>query len=179
MEGYKFEQIEYLVLEGRNVVLENYSFDNCIMNGNISRDDFDHWVFIIDDDLEDFLSSKYFDSNQLEKLNFSTESLDSIEQWILERYKSTDEIKKSDNATIVDKIVKYVGETFRKNLSGIWDIDLTNPDNIYYQLPVITNYYEKSTPICPHTLVSATTDRRSGRFLRAVLENAISRKVKK
>lgn len=146
--------------------------------GNITRDDFDHWIFSMGDDLEEFLSSTYFDSEQLSNLNYSIDSLTVIEQWILDRFNSTEEVIRNENADLVDKAVKYIGETFRKQLGGNWDIDLENQKNAYYNLPVLTNYSEKATPICPHTLVSAAADRRSGKFLKTILQNAIARKEK-
>ncbi|MBD1823644.1 hypothetical protein H6F51_14240 [Cyanobacteria bacterium FACHB-DQ100] len=142
-------------------------------NNAISRDDFDQWIFLMDDALEEFFQS--LPAELRGKLDHSISSLDVIEGWILSKYRTIQEIQAPGEATVLDGLARYVGETFRKNLGGYWDIDLKNEKSIYFNFPVITGYKENSTPIGIHSLVTASIDRRTGEFIKTVLLNTLDR----
>lgn len=81
-----------------------------------------------------------------------------------------------DQNQLVNGAACYIGEIFRKALGGRWDIELGDPDYVYFGVPILrglggsTNESE-----CPLSLATASADRRTGNYLRTVLENQIKR----
>lgn len=140
---------------------------------SFTNNDFQLWMFHMDDRLEQF--SQSLPSALAAKLNYSPGSLVHLEEWILQRYAASEEIIHQKEAKTADGLARYVGETFRKQLGGYWNIELENIRNAYYGVPVITGFEEKPTPVCPLMMVSASTDRRTGVFLQSILENCITR----
>ena len=138
-----------------------------------NRDDFEHWLIDMDDALERFMAGPA--AAVQEQLDFSSRSLDVLEKWLLEKYPSTQSMLAPDQAPIVDGAARYIGETFRKAIGGHWDIELDNPKDVYFGLPILTNFEPKSLPLCPVTLATTSADRRTGSFLRTLLERAMNR----
>ena len=132
-----------------------------------TRDDFEYWLFSMNDFLEQFIAQ--FPEEDQSSLDYSPSSLDVVEAWILKTYLDTDAMLSSSESQAVNQAACYVGETFRKALGGKWDIQLDDPTYAYHSMPIIsgTNISE-----CPLTLVTAVADRRTGNYLRTVLENA-------
>src|SRR5262245_60552911 len=93
-------------------------------------DDFNYWVADMDDAL-----ARFFDGvpgSLRSKLDYSPQSIDALEAWILTRYPSMQAIRAEDESRMVDGMARYVGETFRKNAGGRWDINLDNPKAAFY-----------------------------------------------
>jgi hypothetical protein len=128
---------------------------------------FNLWVFEMDDQLENFRQS--LPVNIISKLDYSISSLDSIEKWILDNYSTHQELLKKENGAVVDGLARYIGETFRKNIGGHWSIDLDNPKNAYFNLPVITGFEHIASPVCPHTMTTTAANRRTGNLLSSIL----------
>lgn len=135
-----------------------------------SDHDFEHWIFDMDDALESFFA--LLPHTVKAGLDFSTASLDTLEKWILEMYPDISDIQKPEEEFVLDGLVRYVGETFRKELGGQWRIQFDNPKYAHYGLPELTGLSARSTPICPQLLVTASIHRRTGNYLRTVLDNA-------
>src|SRR6266850_443744 len=133
-------------------------------------DDFNYWVADMDDALARFF--EMLPAGMRSKLDCTPESIDALEGWILSRYPSIEAIKAADQSRMVDGMARYVGETFRKNAGGQWDIDLDNPKAAFFGIPILTGFRSE---ICPLALVTASTDRRTGKFIRTVLENNLKR----
>jgi hypothetical protein len=127
----------------------------------LERDDFETWLFSIDDELEEFLQSVSTDF--AEKLNYSLDSLLEIEAYILEQYDSIDEIMKASNKRALDRLSIYVGESIRKSIGGNWDIELDDSEDVFYKLPVLR--HPKFGTECPLTLVTACIDRKKGDYI--------------
>ena len=136
-----------------------------------TRDDFEHWLCEMDDSLKEFINVLPTDVST--KLDYSAESLSHLEGWLLTNYRRVDEILKESEREMLDMVARYGGETLRKNLGGIWNIDLKNKKNVYYRMPVIEK--RGCWTECPVTLVTASTDRRSGSFMTEVLKSLASR----
>lgn len=136
-----------------------------------TRADFEHWLFEMDDRLEEFVS--VLPSTLSTQMDYSADSLSLLEEWLLTKYGSVDEILKESEKQMLDMLARYVGETLRKNVGGIWNIDLKNKKNVYYRMPVIEK--QGNWTECPVTLVTASTDRRSGNFMTGVLNSIASR----
>jgi hypothetical protein len=139
----------------------------------VAIEEFQYWDFYLEDVLDDFLN--WLPSDISEKLDFSSSSLDIIEVWLLEKYSSIEIMLEFGQAEIVDAAARYVGETYRKAIDGVWDIILDEPDNAYYRLPILRDKNKNQVQDCPLSLTTASVDRRTGKYLRMVLENKLER----
>ncbi len=128
---------------------------------------FQYWLFKMDDILESFIS-KFEKENLI--LDYSIESLNLLEGLILKSFNDIEEIKKEKHSYFYDELVRYVGETFRKNLGGVWKLDIKDENSAYYNLPIL----DYATPICPHKLVTACIARKNGTFLSTILTNSLN-----
>jgi len=137
------------------------------------RENFEEWLFEMDDALEQFVEG--IPEPTRSQLDFSTASLDVLEAWVLARYGSPEELMKPEAKHLLDGVARYVGETYRKQLGGRWQIRLDDPKYAFFGLPELTGFSERPTPICPHSLATAMTDRRNGTYLRTILENTKKR----
>jgi hypothetical protein len=137
------------------------------------QDKFEFWLMNMDDAIENFLQSVPADIAS--RLDFSDLSLDALEAFILETYPDIAAIKSPGEAKSVDGMARYVGEVFRKNLGGRWFIDYSEKNNAFYGLPQLKDMKGQVAQICPLTLVSASTDRRSGAFIITVFNNLAKR----
>jgi hypothetical protein len=108
--------------------------------------------------------------------NYSIESLDVLEEWILDKYQEWKPPLEKRDAVFIDITGTYVGETFRKHLSGNWTIELEDKENAYWGIPGITGF-NSSRPIrvvYPHTWVTTSIHRRTGVFIRRRLESYLT-----
>lgn len=136
------------------------------MPTELSQDEFELWLFEMDDELEAFISETAAEISN--KLDFSEESLDILEDWMLSRYKTADALMEDSQKTVLDRIARYIGETIRKKYGLIWKIELQRPDDVYYGLPVMTDQKGKNNYECPHSLATATVGRQKKGYLRRV-----------
>ena len=134
-----------------------------------TRDDFEEWLAAMDDLLEEFIA--HFPAGKREMLDFTPESLNVVEAWILEKYPDPYSMIKEEENETLDGLACYIGETFRTARGGKWDIRLDDPKLAFYCLPMLTGWEKDYTPMCPVTLATASADRRTGKYLRTVLEN--------
>jgi hypothetical protein len=131
-----------------------------------TREDFEYWLADMDDALGRFLAS--LPQRTREHLDYSPESLDALEDWILATYPSVDAMRAADQSRLVDGIARYIGETFRKHIGGRWDIQLEDPKALYFGRPILTGYSDG--PLAPLSLATATAHRRTGVYLRSVFD---------
>ncbi len=130
------------------------------------RDDFEFWIIHMDDALDEFFDQLPQDVRR--NLDYSPRSLDVLERWLLDHYSGSQALLVPSESKTLDGAARYIGETFRKTIGGYWTIDLDNPKNVFFGLPVLTGY---RVPTAPITLATTSTHRRTGTFLRTVLEN--------
>lgn len=136
-----------------------------------AQERFQHWLAHMDDYLDELMRS--VPPDLAARLDYSGESLDAIEARILDRFPSIEHAKAQDAAAEVNLYAIYVGEVFRKALGGRWTLPTDDPKYAYYRLPVLD--YEHRSTICPITLVTASTSRRTGEFIGRVFRNAVAR----
>jgi hypothetical protein len=136
------------------------------MRTELSQDEFEIWLFEMDDELDAFISETA--PGISDQLDFSEESLDVLEDWMLSRYKTVDELMENSQKIVLDRIARYIGETIRKKYNLTWKIELQDPDDAYYGLPVMTDKKGKRNYECPHSLATATVDRREKGYLKMV-----------
>ena len=135
----------------------------------IDREGFEGWVIFIDATIEQFFDQ--LPDEVAQRLNFTPESLDALEEWLLSKYDSPAAILQPSENWYLDRAAKYVGETIRRNAGGEWAINLDDPSYAYYGVPEIRS--ERGGAVCPATLVTASLDRRRGNYIRTVVENIV------
>jgi hypothetical protein len=145
-----------------------------VKNDSIKQNEaFNYWLAEMDSALERFLMM--FAPDVRPRLDYSEESLDILEHWLLERFANPDAVLAASAKDALDGLARYVGETFRKQIGGRWEIRLDDTEYAFFGIPELTGFSERPTPICAHSLVTAASDRRSGSYLRSVLKNAKKR----
>lgn len=130
----------------------------------MTKAEFESWL----ECLGNYIKELYkFEPILEENLDFSPSSLSIIESRLLVRFDSIQDILKNENKQFLNACMVYVGETFRKNVGGIWQIELEDVNDAYYLLPVLK--IPKAGIECPVTLVTAAIDRRNGKYMEKVL----------
>jgi hypothetical protein len=129
---------------------------------------FESWRSYIPDFLREFFALVPEDSRRL--LDFSPQSLDVVEAWILDRYADTEPMLLPAEARVVNLVACYIGETFRQSIGGEWGIRWDDPKFAFHGIPIVVGIRYVG---CPLTLTTACADRRTGSYLRRVLENAL------
>lgn len=140
-----------------------------------AQENFQEWLILIDFKM-DFFTEEFAKEQNL-TLDYSLESLDKLESWILANY---DDIKKLiDDEKMLDYLTVYIGETFRKHLGGKWYIDLKNKKNAYYSMPVLTDpSYRGEVYIAPMTYATACINRKKGNYISTILKNNMQDQAK-
>ena|SRR5579863_4414739 len=134
-------------------------------------DQFQIWLIDMDDAIARFISILPEDIRH--SFDYSSESLGVLEGWLLKKYRSVEETRPSTEAKIVDGAARYLGEVFRRRLGGKWKIDFSDPKNAFFGLPQLTGMAGQKVQVCPLTLVTTSTHRRTGNFLKVIFDNNI------
>jgi hypothetical protein len=96
------------------------------------------------------------------------DSLDPLERFLLDRFDSPEDALRLDQRPVLDAAARQVGLVLILAADGAgWDIDLTDPDDVYHRLPVVTR--PGGAVVCPLALVSTSLDRRTGHFLSTIV----------
>ncbi|MCD7898552.1 MAG: hypothetical protein LUH22_01365 [Bacteroides sp.] len=133
-----------------------------------TQDNFQEWIYYISDKM-DFFTGEFAKTNNL-ILDYSIESLNEVENWIIVNYKTIDEL--INDSQMLDLLTIYIGETFRKHIGGKWYIDLENKENVYYHMPVLTSSdYRGEIYIAPRTYATASIPRKKGNYISTILNN--------
>jgi hypothetical protein len=101
-------------------------------------------------------------------LDYSIDSLLPLESWILQRFETFDKAIRREAIPTIDRLGRYVGETIRKSIGGDWEIRTDDPDYAYHGMPQVSGRGLTAAE-CPQTLVTAATDRRTGRYIFGVV----------
>lgn len=128
---------------------------------SITRDDFELWLFRMDEELDGLFNSLSEEIRQ--SLDYSLESLIELEKHLLNQYPSNKKILAESERNMFDGYVRYIGETIRKSAGGVWDIELDDSEKVFYQIPSLKS--EKYGRVSPVTLTTACLDRRRGDYL--------------
>ena len=135
-----------------------------------TQDDFEEWLVLIDFKMDYFTGE--FAKEQNLKLDYSIESLDEIEGWILANYKEIKDL--IADSKMLDYLTIYIGETFRKYIGGKWYIDLKNKKNAYYSMPVLTDpSYKYERYAATMTFATACIARKKGNYISTILRNSL------
>ena len=135
-----------------------------------TRENFEEWIILIPFKME-YFTDTFARENNL-KLDYSMESLDELEKWILSNYKKVNDL--IEDRKTLDYLTVYIGETFRKYIGGKWYIDLENKKNVFYSMPVLTSpEYKGVTCKSPMIYATASIDRQKGNHISTILKNSM------
>jgi len=143
------------------------------MSPNEREEQFQVWLIHMDDAIEAF--SKYLPQDVSAKLDYSPESLDALEGWLLNRYSTKEDLKLDSENVIFDGAIRYLGETFRKTLGGRWFINARDRDLLFFGIPQLENMRGQEVPFSPVTTVTACFSRATGNYFRTILTNLQSK----
>jgi hypothetical protein len=102
-----------------------------------------------------------------DRLDYSLDSLDLIEDYIRENY-SAEELKEKKNRYARDLFARYIGETFRKNISELfWSFVSDNEQDEYFGIPVLASIGGGVPPMTPTLWVTELISQRESHFLRS------------
>ncbi len=138
------------------------------MTEALTRDDFEHWLFDMDDALAEFRAAVPPELS----LDGSDASLGELERWLLARYPSAEALTEPSEEAILDGAARYLGETMRRRVGGRWDVVLDDPKFIYGRLPILHVPNKARVPFCPHFTVRLAVKRRRGDLFSAVVTHA-------
>lgn len=97
-------------------------------------------------------------------------SLDDLEDFLLARFPDPAAAITLEHRGITDAAARHIGLVFVLNIDdAVWDIDLDNKAALFYRLPVIR--FADDAQECPLTMATAALDRRTGDYLRTIVEN--------
>lgn len=139
------------------------------MNLGSREDQFQIWLIHMDDAIDPFKMK--LPEEVSNSLDYSPESLDILEGWLLNRYSSKEDIKRESEAIIFDGSVRYVGEVFRKTLGGRWVINFNDRNDVFYGIPQLSDMRGQEVPFSPFTTVTACFSRRTGSYFSTILRN--------
>lgn len=131
--------------------------------------EFQKWV----DDM-DFMLGEFFaelPESVRARLDYSVDSLDVLEGWLLARYDHYRSLMQKSELVILDGSARYIGETYRRHLGGYWYIDRKN--NTYHGLPLVGGFGKFVAPSCPMCLATTCLDRRFGDLISRILRSEI------
>ncbi|WP_152249346.1 hypothetical protein [Xanthomonas maliensis] len=129
--------------------------------GSDELEKFQEFVFEMDDALEGLIAAAAAEGISLD---YSIDSINSLEVLIDFFY------GKPDATRNITRCSRYLGEIFRREIGGHWDLCQDDPRNIYYKLPVITNFSAIRADFCPIAIIENYISRRRRGLLRGALE---------
>lgn len=98
------------------------------------------------------------------------DSLDELEAFLLRRYDFPEAVLRHDQRGVLDAAARHVGLVMVLGIDdATWDIDLDDADDVFHGLPVVR--IGDGPAECPLSLVTAALDRRTGDYVRGVVEN--------
>lgn len=124
---------------------------------------FDNFIFKMDGQLEGLqeLAAET-------QLDYSLDSVDRLEMWF-----STHRADMPNGLDEGDLIVlggRYLGEVMRLNFKGVWHLSLENPQDLYYNQPVIVGHTKLGTSFAPISVMRGFALRGKQGALRKAIE---------
>jgi truncated hemoglobin YjbI len=135
----------------------------------LDDDDFQYWLAHMDDALEEFFET--LPAHVRDRLDYSIDSLDVLEAWLLERYPNPEAALQKSETLRLDGAARYIGETFCKTIGGYWWVDPKG--EIMRGMPLIIDCRTGKGGMCPVTMATASTDRRCGDFSSSILRKQL------
>lgn len=128
---------------------------------NRREEEFQKFLVEMDDVLEGLLERAERDGRVLD---YSPASLDALEElWLSGK-------SAGDAEVLSTRCARYVGEVYRRNLGGVWKLELNSPKKAAYGLPVISGFSSRDYSSCPTLLFQSFRAREIRGLLRTAYE---------
>jgi len=132
----------------------------------LSREEFQLWFFRDED-----VRSELYELMDNE-LDPDLKSLDTIEAFVIERFDGPREALSLTGRGVLDAVARHIGLVLVLSIDGArWDVELDDEDYIYRGLPVVA--FADGYRVCPLTIASTATDRRTGDYVGDAVEGLI------
>jgi hypothetical protein len=139
------------------------------MDQVVIRDRFQYWLMEMDTAIKQFLNS--LPTEVQRGLASSDEtSLPLLEHFILSKYPNPRAAVAPSESVFLDGAARFLGEIFRTKTNAKWTIESGNSDAVFFGIPTL-NGGSLQAPLCPLTMISAATDRRTGTYFSTILKN--------
>jgi hypothetical protein len=136
---------------------------------NGKEDNYTWWLNIMPDEMPRL---SILPKEIRDRLDYSLGSLDVIEKYIVSNY-TVAELKDRKNKFARDLFVRYIGETFRRNVPELfWAFEARNEKDAYYGIPVLMTIAEGVPPMTPTLWVTELPGVQDVGFLRSRLKLA-------
>lgn len=132
---------------------------------------FKEWLQEIPENLRYFVD-EFAPKNNL-KLDFTVESLDVLEKWILAEYEYPIDLKEDDE--IFNLLTIYIGEVYMKFLGGEWYVDF-NINSKYPKRIAILLDPETMESKYPSILCTSAISRKKGKLFSSTLKKSLENK---
>lgn len=135
-------------------------------------EEFQYWLSDFerfDTELRDFVGAQ-----RAAELDYSVQSLATLEAHLLETYDAAAALTKPENAGKHNAAAVYFGETVRRNVGGVWRLPLDDPDYMFFGKPELQDI-PAAGRICPMSYVSAALNRRRSDFLQGLVSRWVDK----
>lgn len=133
------------------------------MPDNNKEDQFQLWLAEMDDALDRFL--RRLPMGVAMRLDYTQASLLVLEKWLLDRFPDFETTRPLESSLDLDGAARYFGETLRREFGGKWFVNLNEEKLIFFGVPQLRGMRGQATQICPLATITASTERRTGKFL--------------
>lgn len=127
---------------------------------------FEEWLGHMPEALDNWMER--LPKDLTEQLDYSVESLDILEEWLLHEFSDARSAVGGENFLMGDGAARYIGETIIKNFGGRWDMDVHDPNSLVFGTPCIRGFDKGGIPVVPLRLVVNALDKRQGGHFRSV-----------
>ena len=131
--------------------------------------DFQDWLKFMPDAIEEWKAE--LPEDLAKDLDFSLASLDRLEAWLIGEFPDVDMAFGGDHISITDGAARYVGETFRRNFGGRWDMEVHDETDITYGMPHMLGFAEPGPPVVPLMVVYNAVERRTGKYFAFIADD--------
>lgn len=135
---------------------------------------FDEWIKELPENLKYFTND--FAQKQNLKLDYSVDSLNQLEKWIIKEYEYPVDLK--DDEEILNLLVAYIGEVYKKELGGEWHIDFDATSKNPKRISILIDKDSKECKY-PDILCTSSISRKKGNLLTSTLTKALNNKENK
>ncbi len=138
-----------------------------------TKESFEKWLKEIPAKLST-MTEDFAKKNKL-KLDYSLESLDALEKWMIKEYDVATDLREEED--MLDLFALYVGETHIKHIGGEWYVDIENEKSVYYQKLGVQ--YEEEGDLAfrsARALCTSCISRKRGNLISQTLKKTLAKK---
>lgn len=132
---------------------------------------FEEWLGAMSDALDTWMAG--LPPELSAQLDYSTESLSTLEAWLIAQFPDARAAVTGDSYLVGDGAARYVGETFRKNFGGTWDMDVHDPNSLVFGTPSMRGFPRGGIPVAPLRLVVNALTKRDGNYFAFIAKHLV------